>query len=49
MIVLKNATLINFHPAEVKDQIDIIIDGNLIIEIGRKYFIQIQSRFSYRP
>jgi putative selenium metabolism protein SsnA len=35
MIILKNATLINFHPADVRDQIDIIIDGNKIVEVGK--------------
>ena len=35
MIILKNATLINFHPADVKEQMDIIIDGNKIVEIGK--------------
>ena len=35
MIILKNATLINFHPADLKENVDIIIDGNKILDIGK--------------
>jgi putative selenium metabolism protein SsnA len=35
MIILKNATLINFYPADVKENIDIVIDKNKIIDTGK--------------
>ena len=35
MIILKNATLINFHPSDVKEDVDIIIDGNKIVDFGK--------------
>jgi putative selenium metabolism protein SsnA len=34
MIILKNAKMINFHPANVKENVDIIIDGNKIVDFG---------------
>jgi len=35
MIVLKNATLINFHPSTVTPDVDIVIENNTITEIGQ--------------
>src|ERR1035437_6258853 len=35
MIILKNATLINFHPSGVTQDVDIIIDNNIITEVGK--------------
>jgi putative selenium metabolism protein SsnA len=35
MIVLKNATLVHLHPAEVTQGVDIVIDGTEIHSVGR--------------
>jgi putative selenium metabolism protein SsnA len=35
MIILKNVTLINFHPSAVTQDVDIVIDNNLITEVGK--------------
>src|SRR5512136_1165793 len=35
MIVLKNATLVHLHPAEVTAGVDIVIDGTEISAVGR--------------
>ena len=35
MIVLKNATLINFHPSTVTPDVDIVIENNTITEMGQ--------------
>lgn len=34
MIVLKNCKAINFYPAEIKENVDIVISGNKIIDIA---------------
>ena len=35
MIVLKNATVVHLHPAEVDPGVDIVIDGTEIQAVGR--------------
>jgi putative selenium metabolism protein SsnA len=35
MLILKNATLINFHPSGVSQDVDIVIDNNIITEVGK--------------
>jgi putative selenium metabolism protein SsnA len=35
MIVLKNATLLHLHPADVTAGVDVVIDGGLIAAVGR--------------
>jgi putative selenium metabolism protein SsnA len=35
MLILKNATLINFHPSSVQEGVDIIIENNIITEVGK--------------
>ena len=35
MLILKNCTAINFYPAEIKDNIDIVISGNKIIDASK--------------
>ena len=35
MLIIKNATLINFHPSAVTQDVDIVIDNNVITEVGK--------------
>jgi putative selenium metabolism protein SsnA len=35
MLILKNAALINFHPSDVKQDVDIVIDNNIITDVGK--------------
>ncbi|MDR3611775.1 MAG: putative aminohydrolase SsnA [Ignavibacteriaceae bacterium] len=35
MLILKNACLINFHPSSVQQGVDIVIDNNIITEVGK--------------
>ena len=34
MLILKNATIINFHPSDVTRDVDIVIDNNIITDVG---------------
>ncbi|RJP64730.1 MAG: putative aminohydrolase SsnA [Ignavibacteriales bacterium] len=35
MIIIKNVRVINFNPPEVSEPVDVVIDKNLILDIGR--------------
>jgi putative selenium metabolism protein SsnA len=35
MLILKNATLVNFHPSSVQEGVDIVIDNNIITAVGK--------------
>ena len=35
MLVLKNANAIHFHPSLVRENVDVVIDGGFIIEVGK--------------
>ena len=35
MLILKNAVLINFHPSAVQQDVDIVIDNNIITDVGK--------------
>jgi putative selenium metabolism protein SsnA len=35
MILLKNATVVHLHPAEVAPGVDIVLDGSMIVSVGR--------------
>src|ERR1035437_6334839 len=35
MLIIKNATLINFHPSAVTQNVDIVINDNIITEVGK--------------
>ncbi len=43
MIVLKNATVVEFHPASIQNGVDIAIDGSKIIAVGSRIAAKYQA------
>lgn len=35
MLVLKNANVIHFHPSLLRENVDVVVDGGFIIEVGK--------------
>ncbi|USE35780.1 hypothetical protein [Endozoicomonas sp. SCSIO W0465] len=36
MLLIKNATAVQFEPARVTEGVDILVDGNKIVEVGSR-------------